>query len=140
MEQELRYEGLIAACGMNCGICIGFLREKKPCRGCFKKDDENKPQSCRSCSIVNCELLAQTESDFCFDCIKYPCTRLKQLDKRYRTKYNMSMIGNLGFIQKRGMARFLESEEDRWTCKDCKSGLSAHRGHCLNCHAEVETQ
>ena len=42
MQEQNRYSGLIAACGMNCGLCIGFLREKKPCGGCFKKNDENK--------------------------------------------------------------------------------------------------
>ena len=42
MQEQNRYRGLIAACGMNCGLCIGFLREKKPCGGCFKKDDEDK--------------------------------------------------------------------------------------------------
>lgn len=73
---------------------------KKPCGGCFKKDDENKPKQCRSCSIVNCELLAKTESGFCYDCEKYPCARLKKLDKRYRTNYVMSMIENLDNIQK----------------------------------------
>ena len=103
MKEQFRYRGLIAACGMNCGLCIGFLREKKPCGGCFKKDDENKPKVCRSCTIVNCESLAETESGFCYDCDKYPCTRLKRLDKRYRTNYGMSMIDNLNFIKKNGM-------------------------------------
>jgi hypothetical protein len=38
---ELRYTGLIAACGMNCGLCIGYLREKKPCSGCSLIKDAN---------------------------------------------------------------------------------------------------
>lgn len=33
--------------------------------------------------------------------------RLKQLDKRYRTNYNMSMIENLNNIQKLGLKGFL---------------------------------
>ena len=133
MQVQNRYRGLIAACGMNCGLCIGFLREKKPCGGCFKKDDENKPKVCRSCTIVTCELLAETESGFCYDCKKYPCTRLKGLDKRYRTNYGMSMLENLDFIKKFGMEKFLESEQIRWTCKQCNSGVSVHRNFCLNC-------
>ena len=32
----------IAPCGMNCALCSGFQREKKPCLGC-NADDENKP-------------------------------------------------------------------------------------------------
>lgn len=138
MIKELKYQGLIAACGMNCGLCIWYLREKKPCGGCFKKDDENKPKVCRSCTIVNCESLAETESGFCYDCKKYPCTRLKRLDKRYRTNYGMSMLDNLDFINKNGMERFLESEQNKWTCKQCNSGVSVHRDFCLNCKTKLK--
>ncbi len=132
-----KYKDLIAPCGMNCGICIGHLREKKPCGGCFKKDAENKPKYCRSCSIVNCEFLAKTESGFCYDCEKYPCARLKQLDKRYRTKYGMSMIENLEFIRDKGMEKFLLNEEKRWTCSICGSGVSVHRKFCIHCNTAL---
>jgi len=138
MQAQLRYSGLIAACGMNCGLCIGFLREKKPCGGCYKKDDKNKPKVCRSCIIVNCDSLAKTESGFCYDCDKYPCTRLKLLDKRYKTNYGMSMIENLDFIQKNGIEKFLEYEQDRWTCKVCGSGVSVHRDYCLKCNTDLK--
>ncbi len=134
---KLKYKGLIAPCGMNCGICIGHMREKNPCGGCFKKDDKNKPEHCRSCNIVNCELLAKTGSGFCYDCEIYPCARLKQLDKRYRTKYGMSMMKNLEYIQRNGLDEFLKKEENRWTCKECGSGLCVHRDFCLNCRTEV---
>ncbi len=137
MIQEQRYLGLIAACGMNCGLCIGYLREKKPCGGCFKKDDLNKPNVCRSCAIVNCEFLKKTESGFCYDCEKFPCSGLKRLDKRYRTKYRMSMIDNLNFIKENGMERFLENEQSWWTCDICGSGICVHRDFCLNCKTEL---
>ena len=130
---SLKYQGLIAPCGMNCGICIGYLREKKPCGGCFKKNCENKPKYCRSCIIVNCGSLAKTESGFCYDCKTYPCARLKRLDKRYRMNYGMSMITNLDYIQNHGLEKFLVNEESRWTCKDCGSGLCVHRDFCLIC-------
>ncbi len=128
-----KYQNLIAPCGMNCGICIGYLRKKKPCSGCFTKDDVSKPKQCRSCIIVNCDLLAKTESGFCFDCHKYPCTRLKQLDKRYKNKYGMSMLENLNFIKENGLKAFLKNEELRWTCKNCGAGVSVHRDYCLQC-------
>jgi hypothetical protein len=137
MTQNNKYQGLIAACGMNCGLCIGYLRQKKACGGCYKKDDPNKPNVCRSCKIVNCELLAETVSGFCYDCEKYPCTRLKQLDKRYRTKYRMSMIDNLNFISENGMEKFLENEQNRWRCDVCGSGVSVHRDFCMSCKAKL---
>ncbi|MCF8374507.1 MAG: DUF3795 domain-containing protein [Bacteroidales bacterium] len=131
------YEGLIAACGMNCGLCIGYLREKKPCGGCFNMDCENKPMHCRSCAIVNCDKLAKTESGFCYECGIFPCARLKRLDKRYRTKYGMSMIENLNFIQVYGLESFLINEEKRWACPDCGVGLCVHRNECLSCHSLI---
>jgi hypothetical protein len=134
---SLKYQGLIAACGMNCGVCIGYLREKKPCEGCFERDSKNKPKQCRSCSIVNCELLAKTESGFCFDCEIYPCARLKRLDKRYRTNYGMSMIENLEYIKNHGLEKFLVNEEIRWACKECGFGISVHRDFCLNCNDKI---
>ena len=130
------YQGMIAPCGMNCGICIGHLREKNPCGGCFKKDDKNKPKHCRSCNIVNCMFLEKTGSGFCFDCEKYPCTRLERLDKRYRTNYGMSMIDNLEFIKESGLEKFILNEEKRWTCTVCGAGLSVHRAFCLKCNTE----
>ncbi len=134
MSQHFKYANLIASCGMNCGLCIGHLREKRPCGGCFKINDENKPIVCRSCKIVNCEFLAETDSGFCFDCINYPCSRLKNLDKRYSTKYGMSMIENLSYIKKQGLEEFLTIEEEKWKCKVCGAGLSVHRDFCLNCN------
>ena len=132
-KDTLNYQGLIAPCGMNCGLCIGYMREKNPCGGCFKKGDENKPKSCRSCSIANCELLAETKTGFCYECKKYPCTRLKNLDKRYRIKYGMSMIENLEYIRNRGVVQFLFKEESRWKCPVCGQGLCVHRDICLQC-------
>jgi len=126
---------LIAPCGMNCGICIGHLRDRKPCGACFKIDDVNKPKHCRSCSIANCEFLEKTKSGYCYECEKYPCRRLKNLDKRYRLKYGMSMIGNLNFIKDAGLEKFILNEEERWRCKNCGSGLCVHRDFCLNCNA-----
>ncbi|MDA3927640.1 MAG: DUF3795 domain-containing protein [Prolixibacteraceae bacterium] len=136
-SSSLSYQNLIAPCGMNCGICIGHLRDKKPCAGCFKKDDKNKPSQCRSCGIANCENLIKTESGFCYDCIKYPCARLRQLDKRYRTNYGMSMIANLENIKTNGLSYFLNHEESKWKCKVCGAGVSVHRSFCLKCKNEL---
>ncbi|MFC1784529.1 DUF3795 domain-containing protein [Candidatus Neomarinimicrobiota bacterium] len=123
---------LIAPCGMNCGICLGFLRDKNKCPGC-RNMGKNKPGYCRKCIIKNCALLAKTDSNFCYECSKYPCTRLKQLDKRYRTNYNMSMIENFDNIQKLGLDEFLILEQKRWACTKCDGTICVHRGYCLNC-------
>lgn len=128
--------GLIAPCGMNCALCIGYQRKKKPCAGC-NLENTNKPKHCIQCHIKTCNLLEQTSSGFCYDCTKYPCTRLKQLDKRYRTKYRMIMLENLDFIKSQGMNAFLEQETRRWSCLDCGQLASVHRENCQHCGADT---
>jgi len=127
-------KSLIAPCGMNCGICLAFLRDKNRCSGC-REESIHKPGHCKKCVIKNCDLLAKTDSNFCYDCEKYPCRRLKQLDERYRRKYNMSMIENLELIRDIGLDRFVAKENKRWTCPGCGAILCVHRNFCLNCKA-----
>ncbi len=124
---------LIAPCGMNCAICLGYLREKNKCLGC-REMSENKPFYCRKCIIANCEILKKNKWKYCSDkCEKFPCKRLKSLDKRYRTKYGMSMIENLKNIKKLGIRQFVRNEKVRWTCKNCGSIICVHRDVCQKC-------
>jgi hypothetical protein len=128
-KEEIR---LIAPCGMNCAICLAYLRNKNKCNGCWG-DEKNKSKSCLQCIIKNCELLAKTSSKFCYECEKYPCLRLKQLDKRYRTKYKMSMLENLENIKTIGLDKFTLNEKIRWMCNKCGGNICVHRGICLTC-------
>jgi len=123
---------LIAPCGMNCGTCLAFLRDINRCSGCRNKVNPDR-KSAVNCSIVNCKFLAETESKFCYDCVKYPCRRLKQLDKRYRTKYKTSFFENLEFIRDRGVEAFSEREKIKWHCAGCGGTICIHRGYCLHC-------
>lgn len=123
---------LIAPCGMNCGICSGHLREKNKCPGC-NATSPNKPGYCRECIIKNCAHFKNGKSKFCYDCEKYPCKRLKQLDKRYRTKYHMSMIENLNSIRELGIRAFIRNEKVRWACSECGGVICVHRGACVKC-------
>jgi hypothetical protein len=79
-------------------------------------------------------MLTKTHSKFCYECEKYPCTRLIQLDKRYRAKYHMSMIENLNYIQHNNLEKFIEKEHERWLCNTCGGTLCVHRGYCLKCN------
>jgi hypothetical protein len=129
-------ESLVAPCGMNCGTCIAFLRRKNKCRGC-RVDSPDKLKSRLLCTIKICHFLERTDSTFCYDCETFPCRRLKQIDKRYRTKYQTSFVQNLLIIKETGMANFLAFESERRTCPDCGSVLSVHRKHCLACKNEL---
>ena len=123
---------LIAPCGMNCGLCSGYLRGKKNCPGCHGVN-EGKPNYCVVCRIKNCEHLAASKQKLCFVCENFPCKRLKQLDKRYRTKYSMSMIENLENIREIGLDEFVAREKKRWTCPKCGGLICVHKVTCLAC-------
>jgi hypothetical protein len=123
---------LIAPCGMNCGICLGYLRNKRKCPGC-RGDDAQKMASCTRCVIKNCETLKSNKSGFCYECAIIPCLRLRQLDKRYRTKYKMSMLENLSQIKETGLNVFIENERERWKCPQCGGVICVHSGYCLVC-------
>ena len=123
---------LIAPCGMNCGSCLGYMRYKNQCPGCRNMDD-SKPGYCKQCSIINCDLLSKTESKFCYECPKYPCPRLKRLNKRYSTRYNTSFFDNLTMIKEQGIDSFLAFETKKRTCPQCGSILCVHRPGCFEC-------
>ncbi len=123
---------LIAPCGMNCGLCEAYLRVENKCPGC-RGDDTNKPITRTNCKIKNCSVLKEGKTKFCFKCKKFPCDYLEHLDKRYRSKYNMSIINNLVQIEKLGIRKFIENEKRKWTCSKCGGTICVHKGFCLGC-------
>lgn len=124
---------LIAPCGMNCGICISHLRDKNKCLGC-REMSEGKPEGCRKCIIMHCKILKEKKMTFCSDtCEKFPCSKLKNMDKRYKIKYKMSMLENLENIKNNGIKIFVKDEQKRWKCPKCGELLCIHRSSCLRC-------
>jgi len=123
---------LIAPCGMNCGLCMCYLRKKITCGGC-RSGDEGKSKSVLACTIRKCEAVRASVSVFCSDCAKLPCPRLKRLDVRYRKKYRMSMLENLRAIREDGIEPFVESERKRWTCPECGGVQCVHTTECIYC-------
>jgi hypothetical protein len=111
---------------------MAYLREKNKCPGCYAEDTE-KAISVLKCIIKKCQTIRQNQSGFCYECAVYPCKRLKQLDKRYRTKYSMSMLENLEYIKEKGLHSFVEKENARWRCNKCGGVICVHRGYCFQC-------
>jgi len=128
---------LIAPCGMNCGICSGYLAFKHDvkskgirmpyCIGCRPRD--------KKCAFLKkrCDLLLDGKVGYCYECKDFPCERLSHIDKRYRTFFRMSMIENLEFIKKNGIKKFLKEEKDRWKCLKCGGLICCHNGICFDC-------
>jgi hypothetical protein len=132
---------LVAPCGMNCGICSGYLAKKYDirskgvrmtyCAGC-------RPRN-KQCAFLKkrCETLLNGRVEYCYECESYPCERLRHIDKRYfLSQFRMSMIENLEYIKEYGMEKFLKKEEANWRCPECGGTICCHNGICFNCGLE----
>ncbi|MBT8397737.1 MAG: DUF3795 domain-containing protein [Gemmatimonadetes bacterium] len=122
---------MVAPCGLNCGVCRLTFRDPTGCSGCT--NDGPKPKYCSTCKIRNCEPIRSGGVRFCFECPQYPCAPLRRLDKRYRTRYRMSVLDNLEFIRDHGMEEFIELEKQSWTCRACDALVCVHKEDCLYC-------
>jgi hypothetical protein len=127
---------LIAPCGMNCGICKNYLAysrgipEKKGkvshCPGCLPRN--------KNCYVKRgCRKLRRNEIKFCYECDDMPCENLDRLDRRYRSRYGMSMVENLREIREKGMEKFLKNQEEKYACPECGDVISVHDGKCYTC-------
>lgn len=127
-------EILIAPCGMNCAICIAYLgyhmngsKKKNNCTGCKIRN--------KNCAFIKkrCKYLPKNEVEYCYECGEFPCENLKKLDKKYRARYDMSMIDNLKFIKERGMDEFLKQQKKRYKCPKCGGTICVHTKICYDC-------
>jgi hypothetical protein len=132
MKKNRISKKLIAICGMDCHLCLAYKREKNGCLGCREKIGL-RLDFCNRCKIRNCEKAVNGKLLFCFTCESYPCKKIKHIDKRYRTKYRMSMIENFELIKRSGIRKLLINEEEKWACPKCGHILCVHRPHCLYC-------
>ena len=127
-------EELVAPCGMNCNLCIGYFgytmtgdKRKKPCAGCRTSE--------KICAFLKkqCNTLSNNSIKYCFECKVFPCENLKKIDKKYRTKYNTSLIENLKFIKDNGINKFLEKQKEKFLCPKCNGYICMHDNKCYNC-------
>jgi hypothetical protein len=126
----------IAPCGMNCGICKGYLSymhgvprvrgKVSYCAGC-------QPRA-KNCYIKGgCKKLTHREVKYCYECEAMPCEKLGHLDKRYRERYGMSMVENLKMLKAKGIDEFLKNQEEKYQCPSCGDVVCVHDGKCYSC-------
>jgi hypothetical protein len=119
---------------MNCALCSCFHRVPSNCGGCLGTHPD-KPATCVDCIIINCHEIDARGGQFCFECDQYPCQRMKNLDKRYRGRYGMSMFENLEIIRRQGLNAFITLEQTRRACPECGALLCVHKAECVYCDA-----
>jgi hypothetical protein len=125
-------EYLIAPCGMNCSLCSAYLRLRNPCPGC-RRLNSGSAKGCIACRIRLCHAQRVGEGRFCVKCESFPCERIRHMDKRYRTKYGMSIVENLRAIGTGGVRQFVKQERAKWRCPQCGETLCVHKPTCVFC-------
>lgn len=121
----------VAPCGIICDLCIGFQRIKNRCVGC--NNIGYKPNYCIDCRFLCCPEKNDNKKILCHECSKFPCRQIKNLEKRYSTRYGESPINNLLKIKEISLTEFIRTEEQKWKCNHCGHLLCVHREKCLNC-------
>lgn len=125
---------MLAPCGLTCAACYAHLRKKNVCPGC-NGDAAAKPGYCNRCKIKLC---ADSRGlDFCFQCDAFPCALVKHIDKRYRMRYQISLIENGIRAKTAGVKQHLREEKEKWTCAECGGGISLHSRVCSECGKEL---
>ena len=101
MPNLKNYRGRVPACGVFCGGCPTYIREKKPCPGA-----EINVQRCEKCKTFHlcCQEKGVTH---CYQCNEFPCKKFKAFSKRWE-KYGQNFIENQLFLKGNGCNAFLD--------------------------------
>lgn len=95
------YWGRIPACGVFCGGCPLYTKEKKPCLGA-----EINIKRCEECKTFH---LCCKERDIenCFQCDIFPCYKFKRFTNNW-LKYGQNLIENQYLLKRVGSHEFLD--------------------------------
>ena len=94
------YNGRVPACGVFCGGCPVYTREKKACPGA--EINSARCENCKSFHLC-CESRNITH---CFECKTFPCAKFKRFTKSWE-KYGQNLIDNQNMLKETGMKDFL---------------------------------
>ena len=101
MNQVAPYRDFIPPCGIFCGACPIFLREKKPCPGAAIHCRE------RQCKGIYVCCIETRGHRFCYECEIFPCSRLKKFAASWQ-QYGQDLIANQERLRELGEAGWLE--------------------------------
>ena len=132
---------LVAPCGIYCGACRQYLLWKKDlleergykigCKGCRIRN--------KNCAFIrrDCSILRNKEIEFCYECKKFPCQNLEKIGDLYRERYSVNLIDNLKRIEKIGVEKWLQEQEELYTCPECEGEICVHDMECYECGKKI---
>lgn len=95
------YHGRIPACGVFCGGCPTYIREKRPCKGA-----ELSKARCEKCKTFHLCCI-EKKIKHCYQCDIFPCLKFKSFAKRW-LKYGQNFIENQNILRQVGEIEFLK--------------------------------
>jgi hypothetical protein len=106
-ENKIKYYGgRIPACGVFCGGCPMYLKDKNPCPGA-----EINQARCEKCKTFHL-CCREHNITHCFQCKIFPCYKFKRFAKNW-LKYGQDMIENQLFLEKNGEDKFQKFFNDK---------------------------
>lgn len=113
--------------------CSAHLDVNNPCPSCTTPREKHTRKGCRDCLKKKCAI--EKGIRWCFECERFPCTKIKSLDKRYKQNYAVDLTEN-GFKAKESMSSFLQEQKRRFTCNNCGGVIDQHHKKCSECGSE----
>ncbi len=104
------YVGIVPSCGVFCGGCPNYIRDKRACPGASRCD------RCAGCTSFHLCCVSRG-TQYCFQCDIFPCKRLKGFSKRW-LKYGQDFIANQRLLAEVGAVEFLKI----WNAKVSNEG------------------
>jgi hypothetical protein len=137
---------LIAYCGLYCGACsfkVAFEENdpehvlRMPTRyDSYKSDPFDRPcpgckqeNLCGRCGIRDCAV--EKQLDHCGSCNEFPCDKVKDFNND-GVPHHGATIANLLLLQDVGEERWLEIQQEQWTCS-CGRRFSWYHDGCPTC-------
>lgn len=94
------YIGRIPSCGVFCGSCPVYVRDKKPCLGA--EINNVRCDNCKSYHLC-CKERGITH---CYECRIFPCSRFKRFAKSW-LKYGQNLLKNQQLLKEIGEKQFV---------------------------------
>jgi hypothetical protein len=95
------YHGFIPPCGIYCGKCPNFLRDKNPCPGA---EVHCRNRKCKGIYVCCKE---KKGYDYCYECKTFPCSRLKKFSENWMT-LGQDLIKNQHRLMELGEIKWLD--------------------------------
>ena len=95
MSKPTRTYPLLAACGLNCGLCPRYYTTgQSRCPGC---GGENFTQKHPPCGVLSCS--QRREYQYCYQCPDYPCRKFDHCDQFDSFITHQNMLSNFQQIK-----------------------------------------